>query len=109
LAQLRKPITVELVCEAFSRMIDVNRGYEKIEVTANFVLGEDLPPSHLTSLLELARNRVNHPLGKGAIYLSPLVWGRSKLRGSRRGLLKKFKETKAESRLPTYLYLIQKL
>ena len=55
LAALKKPVGVETVREAFARMLDINRRYEKIEVTANFVLGEDLPPSHFTSFLELTK------------------------------------------------------
>ncbi len=109
LAQLKKPITVEMVCEAFLRMIDVSRRYEKIEVTANFVFGENLPQSHMTSLLELTRNQLDRSRDKGAVYLSPLVEGRPEKGGSRREILRRFKEVKAQSRIPAYLYLIQRL
>jgi len=53
LKALEKPVSVEKVRDAFTRILDVNRRYEKIEVTSNFVFGEDLPPGHLPSLLEL--------------------------------------------------------
>ena len=59
LEALKKPVSVEKVREAFTRILDINRRYEKIEVTSNFVFGEDLPSGHLPSLLELTRNRVN--------------------------------------------------
>jgi radical SAM superfamily enzyme YgiQ (UPF0313 family) len=109
LAWLGKPVAVERVREVFTRMLEINRNYEKIEVTANFVLGEDLPPSHLSSLFELIRDRIEFPCHKGALYLSPLVDGEMKEREAKKEMLRKFKKLKIESRLPTFLYLIQRL
>ncbi len=109
LEALRKPISVEKIREAFARMLDINRRYAKIEVTSNFVMGEDLPSGHLPSLSDLAGNRVSPGSPKGAIYLSPLVDGRMGEKKSRRELLRKFLRLKTESRLPAFLYLIQRL
>ena len=109
LAVLKKPIAVETVIEAFFKMLDINRRYEKIEVTANFVFGGDLPRSHLFSLCELTRNKLTHFYNKGAIYLSPLIDGKTKVRETKREMLRKFNEVKTLSRLPTFIYLIQRL
>jgi hypothetical protein len=107
LEALRKPVSVEKVHEAFTRMFDINRRYEKIEVTSNFVFGVDLPSGHLRSLSDLTRNRANLMTNKGALYLSPLVDEREK--ESRRELLRRFLKLKTESRLPAFIYLIQRL
>ena len=111
LSVLKKPITVEMIDEAFSRMLEINRRYEKIEVTANFIFGSDLPESHLSSFFELNGSRLDHFYSKGAIYFSPLINGRAKdgRANSTRGILRKFNEVKILSHLPTFIYLIQRL
>ena len=111
LSVLKKPITVEMIDEAFSRMLEINRRYEKIEVTANFIFGSDLPESHLSSFFELNGSRLDHFYSKGAIYFSPLINGIAKdgRSNSTRGILRKFNEVKILSHLPTFIYLIQRL
>jgi len=109
LEALKKPVSVEKIREAFRRILDINRRYEKIEVTSNFVFGEDLPSGHLPSLLELTMNRSNLMGNKGAIYLSPLVDEGTEEKKSRKELLRKFLKLKTESRLPTFIYMIQRL
>lgn len=109
LAALEKPVAVERVREAFARMIEINKRYEKIEVTANFVFGDDLPPTHLPSFLDLTRGRLDHFYDKGSVYLSPLIDDRTRNRKSKREMLRKFYEVKTQSRLPTFIYLIQRL
>jgi len=109
LAALRKPVSVETVGEAFARMLDINRRHEKIEVTANFVFGGDLPGSHMSSFLDLTRSRLDRFYSKGAIYLSPLIDGRTRDKGAKTGMLRRFYEVKTLSPLPTFLYLIQRL
>lgn len=109
LAALKKPISVEKVHEAFARLLDINRRYERIEVTANFVFGKELPVGHLPSLFELADGRRDPRTAKGAIYLSPLIGVRTGSEGSKREILRKFKEVKARSPLPTFIYLIQRM
>jgi radical SAM superfamily enzyme YgiQ (UPF0313 family) len=109
LEALKKPISVEKVREAFTRILDINRKYEKIEVTANFVFGKDLPPDHLPSLLELMRHRLSLARNKGAVYLSPLIEEGISDKESKRELLQRFFKLKTQSRLPTFIYLIQRL
>jgi hypothetical protein len=59
---------------------------------------------HYRSIVELTRNRLDRFYSKGAIYLSPLNTSHNNRR-----LLRKFVEIKNLRRLPTYLYLIQRL
>jgi hypothetical protein len=106
---LKKPVSVEKVREAFDRILDINRRYEKIEVTANFVFGRDLPSGHLPSLLELTRHKLNSSYDKGVVYLSPLMEEGLRDKESRRELLRRFLKLKTQSRLPTFIYLIQRL
>ena len=106
LVKIRKSITAKMVEEAFSRMLDINRRYDKIEITANFLFGDDLPQRHLTSFIALTEKLLKHPYGKGAIYFSPLVDGGTK---ENRGLVRKFYRIKTLSPLATYIYLIQRL
>ena len=106
---LRKPITVEKILDAFARMIEVNRTFERIEVTANFVFGEGLPQSHLDALMEFIRSQSDVLIRKGVIYLSPFVDGKRKGAGRRRAFLRRFNEVKTASRLPAFVYLIQRL
>jgi hypothetical protein len=89
---------------AFQMMLAVNHGYPNLEITANFLLGDRLPTAHYRSIVELTRNRLDRFYSKGAIYLSPLNTSHDNRR-----LLRKFVEIKNLSRLPTYLYLIQRL
>jgi len=109
LEALKKPVSVEKLREAFTRVLEINRRYEKIEVTSNFVFGEDLPSGHLPSLSELTRNRLNLIGNKGAVYLSPLMDERMREKGIKRELLRRFLKLKIESRLPAFIYLIQRL
>jgi hypothetical protein len=109
LTLLKKPISAQKVREAFEKMLDINRKYNNIEVTANFVFGEDLPESHLPSLFELVEGRIDPLSLKGALYLSPLIGVKKKKEGSGSRILRHFKRVKAQSPLPTYIYLIQRL
>jgi hypothetical protein len=100
---LGKPLTVQQVEEAFARLTIVNRRYDRIEVTANFVVDMKLPLGHWQALSRLTRDYFSHYSDKGAIYLSPLS------SDNRKALLQKFNELKMKSRRPLYLYLIQRL
>jgi hypothetical protein len=100
---LGKPLKAQKVEEAFRRMSEINRHYDHIEVTANFVVDMKLPAGHWTALSRLTRDYFPRYSDKGTIYLSPLS------RDDRKGLLLKFKELKMKSRRPLYLYLIQRL
>jgi hypothetical protein len=104
LLRLNKPLEINKIEDAFQMMHDVNRSYHNIEITANFLLEDRFPPNHYRSLIELVRNRLDRFYSKGALYLSPLNTSQNN-----RELIRKFVEIKNLSRLPTYLYLIQRL
>ena len=104
LAQINKPIGLNKIKDAFQKILDVNRRYLNIEITANFLMGGRLAPDHYAALIELIRSYLDRFFSKGAIYLSPL-----KTSHNRADLLRQFVEIKNKSRLPTYLYLIQRL
>jgi hypothetical protein len=104
LAHINKPIELNKIKDAFQKMLDVNRRYLNIEITANFLLGDRLAPEHYTAIIELSRNCLGRFYSKGGIYLSPLNNSRN-----RKALLRQFVEIKNKIRLPTYLYLIQRL
>lgn len=106
---LKKPVSVKKVREAFDRILEINRKYEKIEVTSNFVFGKDLPSEHLPSLLGLTRYKLKSPCDKGVVYLSPLMEEGLRDKESKRQLLRGFLKLKTQSRLPAFIYLIQRL
>jgi hypothetical protein len=101
---LSKPLKTKHIEAAFGRMLTINRNHPNIEVTANFIMGDGLPPGHYRSIIELTRDRLNRFYSKGAIYLSPLM---SNPGGQE--LQQTFMKIKNLSRLPVYLYLIQRL
>lgn len=101
LNRLGKPLRAQKVEEAFQRLSEINRNYDRLEVTANFVVDIKLPPGHWEALSRLTRDHFSHYSDKGTIYLSPLS------RDGRKELLQRFKELKMKSRRPLYLYLIQ--
>lgn len=99
-----KPLSESKVREAFKKMLDINATYKNIEVTANFIIGEGLSAEHYRSLKELLRDAPVTSHGKGAIYLSPL-----KDSPKKRELLPLINEIKDQSKIPVYIYLIQRL
>ncbi|MCG8336009.1 MAG: radical SAM protein [Proteobacteria bacterium] len=101
---LKKPITVEKVKAAFTKMLDINKAYDRLEVTGNFLIGDSLPQAHVESLSELLQQIPEPESARGTIYLSPLL-------NSHRSteLLPVFKMIKKQSCLPVYLYLIQRM
>lgn len=104
LDRIGKPITAEKVSLAFDRMGEINHTFPKIEMTGNFIMDDHLPPTHIQSMLDLVRNRISHPVPKGSIYLSPLRFGKPS-----REVLYDFYRLKTASRLPMFLYIIQRL
>ncbi len=104
LRSIQKPLETHKIEDAFQKMLDVNRCYPNIEISANFLLGDRLPAMHYQALIELIHNRLDRYYSKGAIYLSPLNTSSDK-----HELLRMFVGIKNQSRLPTYLYLIQRL
>ncbi len=104
LAAIGKPVTVEKVKKAFTKMLKINTAYDQIEITCNFVAGDNLSPDHDDCLADLLKNADVAGKQKGAIYLSPLKGSPKK-----RELLSRFYKIKAASRLPVFVYLIQRL
>jgi radical SAM superfamily enzyme YgiQ (UPF0313 family) len=104
LAFIRKPVDITKVRDAFQRMLEINASYTNVEITGNFLMGEQLSRDHYQSLIELLRDMPNPLYRKGAIYLSPLMDSPKK-----RELLPQFIEIKNQSQLPVYIYLIQRL
>ena len=103
---LKKPVSSTVMQKAFKRMFVIKKGYENIEVTANFLLGMDLPANHIPSLITCLseKGRTEGGAGKGCIYVSPLKGGTNT-----KELLKQFRTIKQNSRFQTFLYLIQRL
>jgi hypothetical protein len=104
LAYLGKPVDGTQVNDAFKKMLDINSSYKNIEITGNFVVGNDLSAEHYRSLKELLRTAPATSHGKGVIYLSPL---KDSLK--RRELLPLVNDIKHQSTIPVYVYLIQRL
>ncbi|MBA4393028.1 MAG: hypothetical protein C0407_05700 [Desulfobacca sp.] len=100
---LGKPLEASKVEEAFQRLLVLNRTYDRLEISANFVIDLGLPQGHWESLEGLTREGLPHYCDKGPIYLSPLS------RQGRPELRRRFQGLKFRSRLPVYLYLIQQL
>ncbi|MBW2466507.1 MAG: hypothetical protein JRF02_04330 [Deltaproteobacteria bacterium] len=101
---LKKPVNSQVMLEAFHRMLDLNRRCENIEITANFLLGEELPAGHIPALLNNIGESLGKHKAKGCIYMSPLKSSRDTKK-----LLEEFRNIKHRSRMDTFLYLIQKL
>lgn len=100
---LGKPLRAEKVRSAWRKMQEVNRGYDNLTVSCNFVLGQELPPRHTVAIKELLSGEVK-ARGKGVVYLSPLLGA-----ANRRQILRDFREIKINSTLPVFLYLAQRL
>ena len=104
LSAIHKPVELINVERAFQRMLDINHSYLNIEITANFLIGDRLASGHYRSLIDMVHLQLDRYYSKGGLYLSPLYSSRNN-----RELLRTFFEIKNQSRLPTYLYLIQRL
>jgi hypothetical protein len=104
LDRIGKPITERQVEESFARSQDINDRYASIEITANFIMDDKLPKNHYRKILELIRDKLPHVKPKGSIYFSPLTFNQPS-----RSRLFEFNRLKIMSRLPAYLYIIQRL
>ncbi|MBE0582571.1 MAG: radical SAM domain-containing protein [Desulfofustis sp.] len=104
LDRLGKPLTPAAVRQAFAMLLEINESFPTIEITANFVMDDKLDKNHYTSLVALIRDGIGRARDKGAIYLSPL-----RFNDPSRARLFAFYELKRLSRLPLFLYTIQRL
>ncbi|MGI9535541.1 MAG: radical SAM protein [Desulfocapsaceae bacterium] len=101
---LEKPLLAADVCAAFSKIQWINNRCRSVEVTANFVTDPELPDNHYKTMLELIRDQIGAPREKGCIYLSPL-----RFNDPSRARLFDFYKLKRLSRLPLFMYTIQRL
>ncbi len=104
LSLLGKPVSARKVKKAFERMQAINQNFERIEMTCNFVMDRDLPASHNRAMMDLVRGKMDRTSAKGSVYLSPLQFGNPS-----REVLFDFYHLKTQSRLPMFLYIIQRL
>ncbi|MCG8638640.1 MAG: radical SAM protein [Desulfobacterales bacterium] len=104
LTDIGKPVKTEQVKEGFEKMIEINDAFDRVEITGNFIVGDNLPPAHEASLADLLKKANTKRKSKGAVYLSPL-----KESPKKRELLPRFHKIKQESNLPVFIYLIQRL
>jgi len=101
---LGKPLRSKNVIESFDRCQAINEKYRNIEISVNFVMDETLSPRHYDSMLRLIRDRFPRKREKGCVYLSPLRFNEPS-----RSKLFTFYRLKVQSRLPLFLYTIQRL
>ncbi len=104
LDMLEKPIMARDVETAFDRAQQINSSYHSIEISLNFVTDPDLSSTHYDRMLNLIRNRIDARKEKGCVYLSPLRFGEPS-----RARLFDFYKLKRLSRLPLFMYTIQRL
>lgn len=104
LIRLRKPVSAVKVRQAFARVMDLNRRLSRVEISVNFVLGEELQAAHCAGLGRFLADGSANLTSKAIVYCSPLLGSTS-----RQALLDQFRAIKRQSRLETYLYLIQRL
>ncbi len=104
LSLIGKPVPAQKVKKAFAKMQTINQNYAQVEMTCNFVMDRGLPASHNKAMLELVREKMNQTSPKGSVYLSPLQFG-----SPSREILFDFYHLKTQSRLPMFLYIIQRL
>jgi len=72
LRSIQKPLEIHKIEDAFRMMLAVNRSYPNLEITANFLLGDRLPPAHYQALIELIRNQLDRYYSKGDVFFVPL-------------------------------------
>ena len=107
LDRLGKGIPEQAVERAFAKIVEINRRYEHIEVTSNFVLGPDLSDGHINSFLRLMEKHFDHPFHKGSIYFSPMI--NAENIGWKRHIKREFYNLKIRIPVPSFLYLIQRM
>jgi len=106
LAYLKKAISLQRIETAFDKIIEINKTYENIEITANILFDGSLPHNHLPSFFRLIEKKIDRFLPKGTIYFSPLMGMDI---GKKKEIKREFYKVKIRNRLPSFLYLIQRL
>lgn len=100
---IRKPLSADRVMAAYDLMLEINHCLKNVEITANILMDADMHPGHWQALEKMTQDRPGRVLSKGAVYLSPLS------RQLAKEQLRIFQGMKRRSRIPMYLYLIQRL
>jgi radical SAM superfamily enzyme YgiQ (UPF0313 family) len=103
LSILGKPLSAGQTTEAFRKMMAVNRGWDRVTVSCNFVLGDDLPRRHKEGIIKTLAEETT-ARDRGTAFLAPL-FGRTQ----RRRIIAEFIEIKRNAHLPVYIYLAQRL
>lgn len=106
LRYIKKDITSSDVQSSYSRMTEINRKYDNIELTSNFLYSESLPENHFPSIFKMIDKNIDKNQWKGTVYFSPML-GSDK--NETRGTKRKFYDIKRRLPVPSYLYLIQRL
>jgi len=104
LAEIGKPLKITDILAAFEKMLAVNREYDNIEITTNLLTGNTMSQDHHHAIMNQLSQADAQPSRKGGVYLSPLA---GKQEAS--DLLKTFFAIQNASRLPVFIYLIQRL
>jgi len=104
LAAIGKPLRATDILTGFDRMLAVNHTYDNVEITANLLIGNPLSQDHHHAIASnLSRADAQRPM-KGGVYLSPLAGNQNSA-----DLLDTFFAVQKASRLPVFIYLIQRL
>jgi radical SAM superfamily enzyme YgiQ (UPF0313 family) len=103
LSLLGKPLRADQTRKAFHKMMAVNRGWDRITVSCNLVLGSDLSYRHKEGIKAMLAEKTT-PGDRGTVFLSPLFG-----KASRREIINEFIEIKRSSHVPVYIYLAQRL
>jgi hypothetical protein len=103
LDELGKPQTGRDVRRAFRLLQRLNLEYDKINISCNFLIGDDLPPEHTESVRALLASAETR-MSKGTAFISPIE-GQSTHRQTRT----EFTKIKLAAKMPVYLYLVQRL
>lgn len=98
-----KPLAASRVLEAYERMLEINNSRPNIQITANMLMDWDMPDAHWQKLQDMLQDRPGRQQTKGAVYLSPLSRQRAKEQ------IRIFQRLKRRSKIPVYLYLLQRL
>ena len=98
---LGRPTSLSLVRDAVRVADDVMQRYDGVTVSLNMVTGTSLPPSHHDTLARFAATRESR---NAPLYLSPL-----KSASERKHVMSELTALKRASRVPLYLYLLQRL
>jgi len=101
---LKKPVRARDNIEAFQKMLAVTHAYEHIEVSGNLVMGSPVGEAHLERMVDVLSSASGRPGAQTPLYLSPLLGSYQ-----RTAILSELRRIKSSTRLPVFLYLIQRL